>query len=235
MKGMCWVAAATLPVWVLVAGCRRSSDRPGVQASALRVTTEDRAVDAESAASPGATPPTRTTPRQQAGTAVQRLRMALKHALEQALPAGLPQAIAVCQLKAPEVAQAIASASGVELGRTSSRLRNPRNAPSAWAKPLLAAFEADPRGAWPAQRSVELPGGRRGYAEPIIVQGPCLMCHGESLDATVAATLAQRYPRDQARGYRLGDLRGIFWATVSPVPDRTKSAPRPAPSPAPSP
>ena len=46
--------------------------------------------------------------------------------------------------------------------------------------------------------------------KPLTVQPPCLACHGpeEGIAEEVRAALTQRYPHDQAVGYRLGDLRG---------------------------
>jgi hypothetical protein len=43
----------------------------------------------------------------------------------------------------------------------------------------------------------------------------CLACHGESLEPAVAAKLAAAYPKDQATGFRAGDLRGAFWVELS--------------------
>jgi hypothetical protein len=38
----------------------------------------------------------------------------------------------------------------------------------------------------------------------------CLACHGSSIAPAIAATLDEAYPDDQARGYKLGDVRGAF-------------------------
>jgi hypothetical protein len=59
---------------------------------------------------------------------------------------------------------------------------------------------------------VALPGERSGYVEPIGVQPLCLTCHGESLAPDLASRIEELYPADRAVGYRVGDLRGVFWA-----------------------
>ncbi|HSV28201.1 MAG TPA: DUF3365 domain-containing protein [Candidatus Omnitrophota bacterium] len=38
----------------------------------------------------------------------------------------------------------------------------------------------------------------------------CLGCHGTEIQPEVGAKLTALYPADQARGYRLNDLRGAF-------------------------
>jgi len=48
----------------------------------------------------------------------------------------------------------------------------------------------------------------------IRVEAPCLLCHGDPIDASLAAALAERYPADAAIGYAEGDLRGAFWVEV---------------------
>jgi hypothetical protein len=39
---------------------------------------------------------------------------------------------------------------------------------------------------------------------------PCLKCHGTDIDPAVAAKLDALYPKDMARGYKAGDVRGAF-------------------------
>jgi hypothetical protein len=41
----------------------------------------------------------------------------------------------------------------------------------------------------------------------------CLKCHGEKIDPDVEASLKQNYPRDKARGFKEGDIRGAFTIT----------------------
>jgi TPR repeat protein len=133
----------------------------------------------------------------------------LKQALQQGLADGPVAAVEVCQLRAPELATKYSQA-GVEIGRSSHRLRNPANAPRAWMKPVIDAYLAQPGEA--SARAVELGDGRVGYAEPIRTQGLCLVCHGSSLAPQVAEVIRTRYPADQATGFAEGELRGIFWA-----------------------
>ena len=70
-------------------------------------------------------------------------KMKLMVALKEGLKDGPESAIDVCQLVAPEIAEEV-SAAGVELGRTSHKLRNEHNAPREWMRPLLEGYVAAP-------------------------------------------------------------------------------------------
>jgi len=127
------------------------------------------------------------------------------------MQAGGPQAaLAVCSAEAQELTASIARRTGVAVGRTSDRLRNPANAPRAWVRPWLEANAGAKAGdAGPA--SVDL-GDRLGTLRPIEVKPLCLSCHGGAIAPEVEALIRARYPEDAARGYAEGDLRGAFWA-----------------------
>lgn len=141
----------------------------------------------------------------------------LRTALQDAMAAGGPiAAIKVCNEDAPRIAVAAAQASGATVGRTSLKLRNPDNRPDEHERAVLeefaAAVAANPGGP-PPERLDRLADGRLRFMSAIIVQPPCLACHGEALAPPVAAAIGARYPDDQARGYQAGELRGAFTIT----------------------
>lgn len=145
-----------------------------------------------------------------ARVATNRLRVALKSELGAAMQAGGPvAAIEVCNTRAPEIAAEISAAAGLEVGRVSSRHRNPSNAASPHEAAVLAAFEARPA----LEDTVITVAGRRTYLRAIRIDAPaCLQCHGpaEDLDADLRARLAALYPDDRATGFAAGNLRGAF-------------------------
>lgn len=151
---------------------------------------------------------------QRAREALAPFKKQLREALVEALPRGSAAAIEVCKKKAPQIAAAF-SVNGIELGRTTTKPRNPMNAPADWMKPLLAELERLPRSEGTYLTRI-LFDGRLAYAEPIYMQGMCSACHGDpaSLDEEARALLRKEYPRDKATGYREGDFRGMFWVTV---------------------
>jgi len=141
----------------------------------------------------------------------------LRTALQDAMAAGGPlAAIQVCNEDAPRIAAAAADRSGATVGRTSLKLRNPDNRPDAHERAVLEEFAAtvaaNPGGPAP-ERLDTLADGRVRFMSAIIVQPPCLACHGEALARPVAEAIDALYPEDQARGYQAGQLRGAFTIT----------------------
>lgn len=163
-----------------------------------------------------ATPPPGLAPAVARGdAAIGELQRRLGARLAAALREGGPAAaVTVCRDDAPRLTAAVGEEQGVSIGRTSDRLRNPRNAPPGWARELVEASAgraaSDVRPA-----AVEL-GDRVGLLRPIVVAQPCTRCHGEreQLPAEVAERLAREYPEDRAVGYGAGDHRGFFWVEV---------------------
>ena len=144
----------------------------------------------------------------------------LKKELQTSMQEGGPvNAVSVCNLIAPGIASTYSARNGWEVGRTSLRLRNPNNAPDAWERSVLEAFEERKlSGEDPAQMEffevVRVNGDKQlRYMKAIPVSGPCLVCHGETPDSIVKTRLEILYPDDQALGYREGDIRGAFTIT----------------------
>jgi len=149
---------------------------------------------------------------ERAKNAIQPLKEQLVDALTGALQEGSPEtAIAICREKAPQIAAEL-SVDGVRMGRTSHKLRNPDNAPEPWVQPLLAAYLEDPEN--PKPRAVRLDDSTIGYVEPIYAMSFCLSCHGPSIEPNLQETIQSLYPEDQATGFRMNDVRGLFWLTM---------------------
>ena len=140
------------------------------------------------------------------------LLMPFKQDLQKALKSGLAEgpaeAIRVCRVQAPGIADAL-SVDGVRMGRSSHKLRNPDNTAPEWVGPIMQAYLDETSNRNP--RAVSLPGNRWGYVEQIMVQPLCLTCHGSELSPDVASRISELYPDDHATGFAAGDLRGVFW------------------------
>ncbi len=147
-----------------------------------------------------------------AHAAIAPFKKSLKEALMAELAKSPASAIDVCAEKAPALAKA-ASKEGVRVGRASTKLRNPANAPPGWLGPVMEELARAPSGT-AASRVVDLGEGKRGYAEAIWLDAPCLLCHGPAIAPDVEAKIAERYPDDAARGFQVGDFRGVFWAEI---------------------
>jgi len=141
----------------------------------------------------------------------------LKGELQTSMKAGGPvNAIKTCQLQAPSIAYDMSQKSGWIVGRTSLKLRNPANTPDAWELAVLNKFEQRKAGGEdPTQIAyaevVEQDGKSKfRFMKAIPTAELCLNCHGTELKPEVTAALDTHYVADQARGYKLGDIRGAF-------------------------
>jgi hypothetical protein len=174
-----------------------------------------------------------TTPRNgyevDAEAELQNMRMAamelgatLKQRLVTAMGEGGPQgAISVCAQEAPAIAAEISARTGLDVGRTSLRVRNAANAPDEWevaqldflAAKLAAGEDAAAMEAWAIISEDGVKKVR--WMKPLITEELCLACHGASVSPDVQAAISGRYPGDAATGFQLGDLRGAFTVVKS--------------------
>ena len=149
---------------------------------------------------------------------VKEYATSLKGELQAAIQKDGPiSAIAVCKDRAPAIARGLSEKSGWEVGRTSLKLRNPGlNAPDDWERQVLTRFEERKA----AGEDVETmafaevvgtdAGKRFRFMKAIPTADICLACHGASISPDIAAAIDKAYPDDQARGFKVGDIRGAF-------------------------
>ncbi len=141
--------------------------------------------------------------------------------LNAALANGGPaDAIAFCSGEAQELTDSVSRSLGPgwEVKRTTLRTRNPRNAPDSLEAEALAYFasrEGSASGA-PSSYVQRTSAGSYRYYIPLRIGHMCLECHGDpdQMDPAVRSILSERYPLDQATGYREGEFRGVVRVTV---------------------
>ncbi len=150
--------------------------------------------------------------------AVQQFSATLKEALQQAIQNGsLVNGITVCHEKAAQIATDLAKSTGMLVGRTSLKVRNPENTPDNWELAVLKQFEARKAQGEATDRLeffavIDDDQGQKTfrYMKAIPTTALCLSCHGDPLTPEVDAKLKELYPNDAARGFKDGDLRGAF-------------------------
>ena len=159
---------------------------------------------------------------------VKEYMQTLKQELQAGMQAGGPMnAVSVCNLTAPGIANTYSIRNGWDVGRTSLKTRNPENAPDAWERSVLETFEERKlAGEDPMKMEyyevVRQNGTRKlRYMKAIPTAGLCLACHGEQVDSVTKTRLETLYPNDQAMGYKEGDIRGAFSIT-QPLKDTGK-------------
>jgi hypothetical protein len=157
---------------------------------------------------------------ERARSAVGSMGAQLMGALVHNLEAGGPvEAVRVCSEVAPSIATDH-SRDGLLIRRVSLKVRNPIDSPDAYERAVLekwaalSSTDALP-GEWAEMATVD---GRHvlRYMKPIVVMRPCLTCHGDpaSMQSELRSLLEERYPDDEATGYKESDLRGAFSVTV---------------------
>ena len=155
-----------------------------------------------------------------AKSAISVFAPALQAELKAAMQEGGPvRAISVCSTRAIPITDTVAEEQGLQLSRVSLRNRNPTNAPNDWQKVVLESFDSRKAAgeqlaslSWSGVAEVE---GQQQFRfmNAIPTAGLCLQCHGSAIAPEVGVRLDELYPKDKARGYAQGDIRGAFVVT----------------------
>lgn len=129
---------------------------------------------------------------------------------------GFASAVSVCSDTAQILTNNFGISKGIYIKRVSFNNRNVSNYPDEFESKVLMKFEdLKTRGELNDSTEyfeiIETDGIKTvRYLRPIIVQAPCLNCHGskELMMDDVKSIIEQKYPDDKATGYGLYDLRG---------------------------
>ncbi len=156
----------------------------------------------------------------EAQAAIKEFASSLKTALLSAMQDGGPvEAVAVCNLIAPTLAAEMTKKHGLDISRTSLKIRNPQNEADEWETSVLQQFETRLKSGEAIQsltfsEKVKTDTGQQWrMMKAIPTDKVCLACHGTKIAPPVQANLDKYYPDDMATGFKLRDIRGAF--TVS--------------------
>ena len=154
---------------------------------------------------------------QQSKLLVKEFMVQLKGELQNAMKSGGPlNAIDVCNKTAPAIAKSLSKKHGWKVARTSLKARNSSNSPDVWEAKVLNAFEARKSKGESVKpmaysEAVEVKGRKYfRFMKAIPTAEVCLKCHGDNIAPEITAKLKEKYPDDQATGFKLGDIRGAF-------------------------
>lgn len=131
---------------------------------------------------------------------------------------GISNALPFCSLAASPLTAGLAEKHGVVLRRVTHKPRNPAASADATELNILNSFAAAVTAGSPTNLPpplvTNLVAPTVSFFAPIVLSNDlCLKCHGEPGQDLARADLAivQRlYPRDQATGFKRGDLRGAW-------------------------
>ncbi|MBL4638804.1 MAG: DUF3365 domain-containing protein [Proteobacteria bacterium] len=150
-------------------------------------------------------------------TIVKQFGGTLKPQLKKALTeGGVKQAIEVCSVQAPEIAKNLSISTNWQVKRVSLKARNNHSAtPNAWERSVLEEFNRRQLQGEKA-KTISIAEVIKNEFRFMKAQGTaplCLTCHGNELSVETKAALNEYYPKDQATGYSLGQIRGAFSLT----------------------
>ena len=141
----------------------------------------------------------------------------LKGELVAAMKQGGPvKAIGVCRVKAPKIASQVSSGSW-KVARSSHKLRNPSNGPDAFTRMVIKEFSkrqaAGEKANTLLKAKITEENGKKVFrmVKAIPTAKVCLKCHGgDNVKPQVVEKIAELYPNDKARGFKEGEMRGVF-------------------------
>lgn len=140
---------------------------------------------------------------------------------------GIPGAIEFCNVQALPILEEVGQAYGVAIRRASNRYRNPVDQPTDMEQRYLETYEYDVENGNPLSPNIQKinEGEEFLYTKAIVIPGGlCLNCHGEpgtEINGETLKILDELYPEDQAKGHKVGDLRGM-WSIKIPKKEVVK-------------
>lgn len=150
----------------------------------------------------------------QAVTIIKKFGGTLKPLLKKSLnEGGVKQAMKVCSVKAPEIANDLSLSTQWQVKRVSLKARNSHSAiPDNWEKQTLKEFNQRQQQGEKAQSiaKAEIVNNEFRFMKAQGVAPLCLTCHGSDISTETKEALGQHYPNDKAIGYSLGEIRGAF-------------------------
>lgn len=134
---------------------------------------------------------------------------------------GVSNALELCSVKALPLTRSVTDTNLVQLRRVSHKARNPGNKANAAELVVLNQFRSGlASGKAPTPVIQMRSNGAATYFAPIALNNPlCLNCHGQpgkKIKKENLAVIKRLYPKDEATGFKLGELRGMWRVDFKP-------------------
>lgn len=128
---------------------------------------------------------------------------------------GVTQAIPFCNTKAMPLTNKVSEAHNVTIKRTSDKYRNELNKPTERELEIIKSFKKLNTEKKEIKPVVEIgKDAKKHFYAPIKIKQKCLGCHGQ-VNPKVDSIISIHYPKDLAKDYKEGDLRGIWSITFN--------------------
>ena len=126
---------------------------------------------------------------------------------------GFEGAVSYCNLHAVGKTDSLSNLHGAKISRVTDKARNKKNSATDEERSILDFFRSYPN----AKDTLVEVDGQKTYFKKIGIGMPtCLKCHGNvetDIDKKALSVINEKYPDDEARNYKMGDLRGA-WKVV---------------------
>ncbi len=151
----------------------------------------------------------------QAREIVQATFQALSSSLMQAMSyGGVPYALEFCNVEALPITDSVATHFGADISRLALKNRNPENYPAGRDEEVLQWYQLQFESGKPLNDTlIQYNDEHLAYFAPIMLAEQCLACHGtpgNELSLENHQYIKRFYPADQAVGFAVGDLRGMW-------------------------
>lgn len=119
---------------------------------------------------------------------------------------GPTAAISFCNIHASPIMDSLSKVYGVEIHRITERSRNPNNKANDVELAILKAMQSS------ASNDTVILSSNTYYKNIYLGMETCLKCHGnkEQISPETQELITEKYPKDEATNYQLGDLRGAW-------------------------
>jgi len=134
-------------------------------------------------------------------------------------------AFGFCAAKATEMTQDLNKElpAHAKVRRTALKTRNEINNPDATDITVMQSYiqEIEKKTFNPENdiKVVEEGNTTRVY-KPLLTSGACLKCHGQNMSNEINEMITNSYPKDQAVGFKEGDLRGVIVAEIKKASEK---------------
>lgn len=123
---------------------------------------------------------------------------------------GVENAIKYCNLKALPITDSLSQIYNADIKRTSEKWRNELNKPTFDEQEIIDFYKSQLIAGNELNAMVQKVNGQNIFYAPIQIQELCLKCHGETSKMPYYGIIKNLYPKDQAIGFELNELRGIW-------------------------
>ncbi|NGP89880.1 Tll0287-like domain-containing protein [Fodinibius halophilus] len=135
--------------------------------------------------------------------------------LQQAIAeGGVKNALQFCSIRAMPLTDSLSAHYNVELRRASHQPRNPKNQADSLEVATIQKYLVQIKKEESLEPVTIAHGDKINYHAPIRIPGQlCLNCHGrpgQDISKADLKTIQELYPNDQATGFEMGELRGIW-------------------------